>query len=120
MVVGFPIDEGVIGFQQKYAAAAVSPAYDIWKLKRDDVDIDYLEMVLRSDHARQLYREKMQGTAGRRRSITKSDFLATQIPLPPLAIQRQIVDEIAADQHRELIRLYEEKVKKVIERVWEG
>jgi type I restriction enzyme S subunit len=98
MVVGFPIDEGVIGFQQKYAAAAVSPAYDIWKLKSENIDINFLEMILRSDHARQLYREKMQGTAGRRRSITKNDFLATQIPLPPLEIQHQIVDEISAHQ----------------------
>ncbi|MBK9927387.1 MAG: N-6 DNA methylase [Anaerolineales bacterium] len=98
MVVGFPIDEGVIGFQQKYEAAAVSPAYDIWKLKREDVNLDFLETILRSDHARQLYRQRMRGTAGRRRTIEKKDFLAIEIPLPPLEIQRQIVDEIASHQ----------------------
>ena len=46
-------------------------------------------------------------------------------PLPPLEIQREIVARIETERaivhgNRELIRLYEEKVKKVIERVWEG
>jgi hypothetical protein len=48
-----------------------------------------------------------------------------EIPLPPLEIQREIVGRIEAerqivDGNRELIRLYEAKVKKVIEKVWEG
>jgi restriction endonuclease S subunit len=48
-----------------------------------------------------------------------------EIPLPPLKIQREIVARIETERaivhgNRELIRLYEEKVKKVIERVWEG
>ncbi|WKZ38295.1 MAG: N-6 DNA methylase [Anaerolineales bacterium] len=47
------------------------------------------------------------------------------IPLPPLEIQREIVARIESERaivhgNRELIRLYVEKVKKVIERVWEG
>jgi type I restriction enzyme M protein len=47
------------------------------------------------------------------------------IPLPPLEIQREIVARIETERaivhgNRELLRLYEEKVKKVIERVWEG
>ena len=98
MVVGFPIDEGVIGFQKKYDAAAVSPAYDIWKLKRTDVNIDFLQFILRSDHARKLYRDKMRGTANRRRTITKEEFLKVEIPFPPLEVQCQLVDEIAAHQ----------------------
>lgn len=41
------------------------------------------------------------------------------------AVQREIVARIESERkivegNRELIRLYEEKVKKVIERVWEG
>ena len=47
------------------------------------------------------------------------------LPLPPLEIQREIVGRIERERaivesNRELIRLYEEKVKKVIERVWEN
>jgi type I restriction enzyme M protein len=48
-----------------------------------------------------------------------------EIPLPPLEVQREIVARIERERsivegNRELIRLYEEKVKKVIERVWDG
>lgn len=47
------------------------------------------------------------------------------IPLPPLEVQREIVARIERERsivegNRELIRIYEEKIKKVIERVWEG
>jgi type I restriction enzyme M protein len=45
--------------------------------------------------------------------------------VPPLEVQREIVARIETERaivhgNRELIRLYEEKVKKVIETVWEG
>jgi len=45
--------------------------------------------------------------------------------LPPLEVQREIVAHIESEHkivagNRELIRLYEEKVKKVIARVWES
>ena len=44
LVVGFPIDEGVLGFQTKYPAGIVSPAYDIWKLRSEvDSHIPYLD-----------------------------------------------------------------------------
>jgi type I restriction enzyme M protein len=54
-----------------------------------------------------------------------STLKSMKIPLPPLDIQREIVARIEGERaivegNRELIRLYEEKVKKVIERVWEG
>lgn len=32
LVVGFPIDEGVLSFQKLYEKAIVSPAYDVWDL----------------------------------------------------------------------------------------
>jgi type I restriction enzyme, S subunit len=52
-------------------------------------------------------------------------FREIEIPLPPLEVQREIVARIERERsivegNRELIRIYEEKVKKVIERVWEG
>ncbi|BDI03968.1 hypothetical protein [Sphaerotilus microaerophilus] len=53
LVVGFPIDEGVLGFQTKYPAGIVSPAYDIWTLRsKVDSHIPYLERYLRSAQAR--------------------------------------------------------------------
>jgi type I restriction enzyme, S subunit len=92
LVVGFPIDEGVLGFQTKYPAGIVSPAYDIWKLKNEaDCHIPYLERYLRSTQARSLYASRMQGAVARRRSLTKADFLRLEIPFPPLADQVRIV-----------------------------
>lgn len=91
LVVGFPIDEGVLGFQTKYPAGIVSPAYDIWKLKdRARTHIQYLERYLRSPQARRLYASKMQGAVARRRSLTKSDFLKLEIPFPSLDDQIRI------------------------------
>lgn len=91
LVVGFPIDEGVLGFQTKYPAGIVSPAYDIWKLK-DEVEchIPYLERYLRSPQARSLYASRMQGAVARRRSLTKTDFLNLEIPFPTFDDQIRI------------------------------
>lgn len=95
LVVGFPIDEGVLSFQQKYDIAAVSPAYDVWEIQEGlNINISYLEHVLRSGKARELYRSKMIGTAGRRRSIPKDIFLEIKVPLPTVNIQNEIVENI--------------------------
>lgn len=91
LVVGFPIDEGVLGFQVKYPAGIVSPAYDIWKLKdKSNTHIPYLERYLRSPQARSIYASKMQGAVARRRSLTKTDFLNLGIPFPPFNDQIRI------------------------------
>lgn len=91
LVVGFPIDEGVIGFQTKYPAGIVSPAYDIWRLKHEEeCHIPYLERFLRSPQARRLYAQRMQGAVARRRSLTKADFLKLEIPFPPIDDQIRI------------------------------
>ncbi|MDO9128881.1 MAG: restriction endonuclease subunit S, partial [Anaerolineales bacterium] len=57
--------------------------------------------------------------------LNRNDAYRINILLPPLEIQREIVARIERERaivegNRELIRLYEEKVKKVIERVWES
>lgn len=91
LVVGFPIDEGVVGFQTKYPAGIVSPAYGIWKLRSEvDSHIPYLERYLRSSQARGLYASRMQGAVARRRSLTKTDFLNLEVPFPPLDDQIRI------------------------------
>ena len=49
LVVGFPIDEGVLSFQNLYDEAIVSPAYDTWRLRANiEVEPAYLERFLRS------------------------------------------------------------------------
>jgi type I restriction enzyme M protein len=98
LVVGFPIDEGVLGTQNLYPFAAVSPAYSVWGVDEGRVYRPFFELVLRSDAARSRYRLKMRGTAGRRRTLDRHEFLAIQIPLPPLEVQKEIVAEIEGYQ----------------------
>ncbi len=69
LVVGFPIDEGVLGIQTLYSFAAVSPAYTVWTVNTDMVDLAFFELHLRCEQARSRYRRKMRGTAGRRRVL---------------------------------------------------
>lgn len=93
LVVGFPIDEGVLDFQTMYDEAIVSPAYGVWELSgKYEVSREYLGAYLRSDHAIAYYKAKLQGSTARRRSLPNSTFLALPIYLPPLDEQRRIVE----------------------------
>jgi type I restriction enzyme M protein len=57
-------------------------------------------------------------------NITKSDILRFKIPLPPLEEQKQIVAQIEHEQslvnaNKELITIYEQKIKDEINKLWE-
>ena len=92
LVVGFPIDEGTLGFQFKYDFAAVSPAYKIWRLKDASVDVKFLDLLLRSRVMRSEYLAKMQGAVDRRRTISDDVFLSIEIPMPPPNVRSSIVE----------------------------
>lgn len=112
LVVGFPIDEGVLSFQRHHEAAIVSPAYDVWDIcDRQVVHPLYLERFLRSPMALAYYRAKLRGTTARRRSIPDELFLRLDVPLPPLSEQRRIAaildkaDELRAKRREALAKL---------------
>ncbi len=91
LVVGFPIDEGVLDFQEAHPAAVVSPAYTTWEIIDDrQVDRRFLSLALRSPRALAYYRTKLRGSTARRRSLPSEVFLALPIPFPPLAEQRRV------------------------------
>ena len=91
LVVGFPIDEGVLSFQQLYDEAIVSPAYGVWDVKSESVTYrPYLERFLRSPRALSYYVTKLRSTTARRRSLDRPSFLALNVPLPSLEEQRRI------------------------------
>lgn len=103
LVVGFPIDEGVLSFQQLYERAVVSPAYAVWDLRESGHTIEprYLERFLRSPRALSFYLAKLRGTTARRRSLPREIFLSLQVPLPSLEDQRRLADALdAADALR--------------------
>ena len=111
LVVGFPIDEGVLSFQSLYDEAIVSPAYDVWDLcKPNIVDWRYLERLLRSPRALAFYKAKLQGTTARRRTLPDEVFLALPLELPEVELQHRALEmfEKADSLHRrrqEAIRL---------------
>ena len=64
----------------------------------------------------------MTGTGGLQR-VPKDFIFSTKIPLPPLEIQNQIVTQIEKEQalvntNKELIKIYEQKIKDRIAKVW--
>jgi type I restriction enzyme S subunit len=91
LVVGFPIDEGVLSIQRLYDAAIVSPAYGVWDVG-SGINGRYLELYLRSPNALGYYATKLRGTTARRRSLPTEVFLDLPVPVPPLDEQRRISD----------------------------
>jgi type I restriction enzyme M protein len=92
----------------------------IYPLDEDKLLPEYLYIA-----AQTLYNNFIQLGDGNFKMANMSFVKSLEIPLPPLEAQREIVARIerersVVESNRELIRLYEEKVKKVIERVWEG
>ncbi len=91
LVVGFPINEGVLDFQLGHEAAVVSPAYGIWDVRDESIlDRKYLQRYLTSPHAIEYYVGKMKGSTARRRSLPPAEFTAMPVPLPPISEQRRI------------------------------
>ena len=108
LVVGFPINEGVLDFQLRHAAAVVSPAYGIWDLRDESVvDRGYLKRFLKSPRAIEYYVSKMKGSTARRRSLPPVEFNAMPIPLPPLPEQRRIA---AILDHADALRVKRRQV----------
>ena len=92
LVVGFPIDEGVLDFQDKYSQALVSPAYGVWDLVSDEVTPEFLGLFLKSPRAISIYKSRLRGTTARRRSLPTKVFQEIAFPLPPLGEQKRIAE----------------------------
>jgi type I restriction enzyme M protein len=107
------VKDSILPANTNQALAIISP--------KEDLSSKYLEQVLRSDLIQsQIYGLKV-GVAQSNLSLAQvSDF---EIPLPPLAIQKQIVEKIEAervlvDSSKKLIDVYEQKTKEVIAKLW--
>lgn len=114
LVVGFPIDEGVLDFQELYQEGIVSPAYAVWNIKDGErVCRSYLKRALRSPQAISYYKQKLRGSTARRRWLPNAQFLRLPVHLPSFDEQRRIaaildrVDEIRAKRRSQLTHLDE-------------
>jgi len=119
LVVGFPIDEGVLDFQDLYDVGIVSPAYGIWDLKQAvAVDRNYLKRFLRSPRAMAYYKARLRGSTARRRSLPSDVFLALEVPMAPIEEQRRIAaildraDELR-DKHRRAVTRMSETARAI-------
>ena len=92
LVVGFPIDEGVLDFQDKYSQVLVSPAYGVWDLVSDEVTPEFLGLFLKSPRAISIYKSRLRGTTARRRSLPTKVFQEIEFPLPPHGEQKRIAE----------------------------
>lgn len=91
------------------------------KPKRDRLDSRYLETFLNSDGA--LSQATARSKSGTVTNLHLEEINEMQIPLPSLETQRAIVAQIEEEQrlvnaNKELIRLFEAKIKTTINRIW--
>ena len=101
LVVGFPIDEGVIYVQNHDAPGIMSPAYNVWNIDLGRVDPSYLEFALHSPRSIAYYADKMRGTTARRRTLTADGLREMKILLPSADGQIRVVNTL--DEVRSLI-----------------
>ena len=94
LVIGFPIDEGVLATQRVTNIGIVSPAYGVWDVDQAKVLPEYLEKALRCERALNYYKAKLRGSTARRRSLPAETLLEFEIPLPDICEQSAILDII--------------------------
>ena len=89
---------------------------------RSELDSRFLYYIVSCDNFRQVAAENMTGTAGQKR-VPASFLKNSEIPLPPLEVQQQIVAEIAKEERniaacRCLIDLHEQKIRAKVATLW--
>ena len=109
LVVGFPIDEGVLYIQQVADAGIMSPAYDVWNVDETKVNLQYFELCLHSPQSMMFYRTNLRGTTARRRSLPKETLLSLPVPVPSMERQREIASTIV--RLKELIELRQRQLR---------
>ena len=88
LVIGFPIDEGVLATQRITDAGIVSPAYGIWDVDQTKIIPEFLEYALRCNRAIDYYKAKLRGSTARRRSLPTPTLLELDVPLPDIEQQK--------------------------------
>ena len=88
LVIGFPIDEGVLATQRITDAGIVSPAYGIWDVDQTKIIPEFLEYALRCNRAIDYYKAKLRGSTARRRSLPTPTLLELDVPIPDIEQQK--------------------------------
>jgi type I restriction enzyme S subunit len=100
-------EEGMVG----------SHRFPTFRHDKDRVDLDYLLMFLQSEQGRALMGLNSPGAAGRNRTIRLGAFLSEEVPLPPLRLQRRMVE--AYREQEESLHTLRVEVRAAVERLSE-
>lgn len=116
LVIGFPIDEGVLATQRITDAGIVSPAYGVWDVDQTKIIPEFLEYALRSNRAIDYYKVKLRGSTARRRSLPTPTLLELDVPLPNIEQQKAALITIhhaknALDSRQEQLSKLDQLVK---------
>ncbi len=97
------LDEGAIGYLDKYDAGIISPMYKVFRLKvpKEIVHPSFLFCILKASALMDKYRTLGKGSVKRRKSVSFTTFAAISIPIPPQGIQKKVVEHIEAVQDLE-------------------
>ncbi|WP_350116460.1 N-6 DNA methylase [Nitrosomonas sp.] len=101
--------------------AAINQACAAFTIKSTALNPDYLFRILESKY--EDLRRISDARGGNQSNLSAQVLKQYKIPLPDLDTQRAIVAQIETEQHlvnanKELIRIFEDKIKAVINRVW--
>jgi restriction endonuclease S subunit len=84
---------------------------------------EFLVAALQSPDARGFVKNNASGSAGSMPKINQAIVESIPVPLPPLDIQRQIVQEMEAERalvesNRKLIEIFEAKIRAKLDEIW--
>lgn len=85
--------DGVIALQHRFVEGVVSPDYRVFRFT-SDTDPQFFDYLAHSPAMRRQYARAARGTNVRRRRISRDDFLAIRIVVPPSHEQREIAAAI--------------------------
>jgi type I restriction enzyme S subunit len=105
------IEEGSIGYQDKYDAGLISPMYTVFATN-GQVNDDFLYRLLKTELYRHIFEVNTSGTVDRRGRLAWSDFSRINVPLPSLEEQQRIIDALAiVDREIRLQTRYMERLR---------
>lgn len=97
----------------------------LWQtvITREDVSTRFVHVVISSEKYRKMISDICGGTSGSMKNISMKSFLSISIPLPPIELQNQIVEQIDNEQklvaaNKQLSEIFEQKIKDRIAKVW--
>ncbi|MDI9347507.1 MAG: N-6 DNA methylase [Methylacidiphilales bacterium] len=113
-----------MSFGRPYIMKIEGYIHDGWLRLSEDpnkIEKDYLYYILSSDFVIEQFENA--ATGGVVRNLNSELVRKVEIPLPPLTIQKQIVEKIEAERtlvesSKKLIDIYEQKTKEAIAKLW--